>query len=397
MSIYSRPESSVLWTEFRIDGVRFRLPTGETDRRRAKAAETRLREEKRAEAAQARSRRSEWQGKEPPTLGYCVARYWDEEGRFHAVPATTWRALEWLTDHFGEATLITDLTTNKIAQMVAHRRGIRVKRDTKTKRLVEVPCETVSNATVNRYATEPLRKVFRRARDVWGYPVPYPRWGDLLLPEAAERVREASADEEAQIIAALGSDYGRVFRFMLAAGPRAQGALLTWPQIDKLNRIARIRNKGMRGQERFYTIPLTAAAMAILAECEGHHPLHVFTYEARRSVQGKGVPADRQRVKGKRYPITDAGFKSEWRRLVKDAGIAPGFRRHDTRHTTGTRFLRATGNLKAASKLLGHSRVETTTRYAHVLVDDIRSGLEEMERANHPRFLTQDGMQKKEA
>jgi integrase len=66
---------------------------------------------------------------------------------------------------------------------------------------------------------------------------------------------------------------------------------------------------------------------------------------------------------------------------VRDAGIAPGFRCHDTRHTAGTRYVRATGNLKGAQRLLGHARVETTTRYAHVLLEDIRAGQEAVEAA----------------
>lgn len=193
-----------------------------------------------------------------------------------------------------------------------------------------------------------------------------------------ERVREASPDEEAAIIDALGDDYGRLFRFMIATGLRSQAALLTWRQIDLINATARVLNKGKDGQERFYTVPLSRAAMAILGECKGHNEAHVFTYVARRDVP-------RKTEKGKRYPVTNNGFKSEWRRRIRDADIAPDFRRHDTRHTTGTRFLRSTGNLKATQKLLGHARIETTLRYAHVLVDDIREGLEKMEIRSTPK------------
>jgi site-specific recombinase XerD len=74
-----------------------------------------------------------------------------------------------------------------------------------------------------------------------------------------------------------------------------------------------------------------------------------------------------------RRPITGGGCNTYWRRHVRDAGIAEGFRRHDTRHTAGTRYVRATGNFKGAQKLLGHARIETTTRYAHVLLQDVRA------------------------
>lgn len=371
MSLYKRPDSPVYWCDFRIQGQRFRFATGETERRSAQATERRLKEDARAKLIVEKERRAAWGGKEPPTMGHVVARYWTEVGQFHGTPKTTWWALEWLVDHFGEGMLLTDITSERIAQMVAHRRTIRVRRDPRTKALVEIPCGRVQNATVNRYAIEPLRKLFRRARDVWLYPVVYPRWGDLLLAEPQERVREAAPDEEARILEALGPDYGRLFRFMIATGVRASGALLTWSQVDRVNRLARIRNKARNGQPHWYTIPLTQAQLAILDECLGHHPTHVFTYTAERSRGGC--------IKGARRPITDGGFKTHWRRYVRDAGIAPGFRRHDTRHTAGTRYVRATGNLKGAQRLLGHARIETTTRYAHVLLDDIRAGQEAVE------------------
>lgn len=373
MSLYRRPGSKTYWCDFRVDGQRVRQSTGETDRRAAQAVERRLREEIRARQVLDRESRAGWGGREPPTLGNMAARYWNEVAQHRGSPRTSWWAMEWLVDHFGADTLLTDVTADRIAAMVARRRAIRVRRDPGTRRLVEIPCPTVKNATVNRYAVEPLRKLFRRARDVWGYPLPYPQWKDLLLPEPRERVREAVGDEDVRIAEALGPDYGRVFRFMMATGVRSGGALLTWAQVDRANRTARIRNKARDGHESWYTIPLTESQIAILDECAGHHPKYVFTYAAERTRDG--------RVRGERRPITDGGFKTHWRRRVRDASIAPGFRRHDTRHSAATRFIRATGSLKGAQKLLGHSRIETTTRYAHVLVEDIRAGMEAVERA----------------
>ncbi|TNJ41558.1 tyrosine-type recombinase/integrase, partial [Phaeobacter sp. B1627] len=51
------------------------------------------------------------------------------------------------------------------------------------------------------------------------------------------------------------------------------------------------------------------------------------------------------------------------------------FRFHDLRHTFATRMLRATGNLKLVSRLLGHTSIETTMRYAHVLDTDLADAM----------------------
>ena len=64
------------------------------------------------------------------------------------------------------------------------------------------------------------------------------------------------------------------------------------------------------------------------------------------------------------------------RKALADAGI-PDFRFHDLRHTFATRLLRKTGNLKLVSRLLGHTTVETTTRYAHVLDGDLQSAMDD--------------------
>ncbi|MFG5121839.1 tyrosine-type recombinase/integrase [Methylorubrum sp. POS3] len=381
MSVYKRPDSSFYWCEFTIEGDRFRLSTGQTERRAAQLAEKQLKAEAKADRAAEKAQRKTWGGKPAPTMGYLVELYWEEVGKHHAVPKTTWRSLEWLVDHFGVDTLITEITGQRIAEMVAKRRGIRVERDRKTTALREVPSDKVQNATVNRYAVDPLRKLFLRARDIWGYPVMSPKWGQYRLREPEERVREAVGTEEEDIVAALGPDYGRLFRFMMAAGCRAQGALVTWQQIDRLSMLIRVKNKGRDGQARFYTIPLTQHQLAILDEGLGHHPTHVFTYEQRRP----GKNADGTPKLPQRLPITENGFKTQWRRHVRNAGIAEGFRRHDTRHTMGTRLVRTTGNLKLAQKQLGHSRIETTMRYAHVLVEDIRAGVEAMEKAQVAR------------
>lgn len=86
--------------------------------------------------------------------------------------------------------------------------------------------------------------------------------------------------------------------------------------------------------------------------------------------------ADRVRI----IPKGDV-FNTEFRKAVSEAEIVD-FRFHDLRHTFATRMLRQSRDLKLVSKLRGHKSFETTSRYAHVLVDDMRLALEEFSPLN---------------
>ncbi|HZY12824.1 MAG TPA: tyrosine-type recombinase/integrase, partial [Beijerinckiaceae bacterium] len=68
------------------------------------------------------------------------------------------------------------------------------------------------------------------------------------------------------------------------------------------------------------------------------------------------------------------------------------------RHPTATRLLRQEGNLRIVQKLLRHSEIATTARYAHVLDEDLRVALDRMTTRNpeespdgSPNHLTKNG------
>jgi len=52
------------------------------------------------------------------------------------------------------------------------------------------------------------------------------------------------------------------------------------------------------------------------------------------------------------------------------------FRFHDFRHDFGSKLLRETSNLKLVQKAMGHADLKTTSRYAHVLDEDVAAALE---------------------
>lgn len=143
----------------------------------------------------------------------------------------------------------------------------------------------------------------------------------------------------------------------------AEAVTLTWSEVDWSAR--QIRKPGKGG--KLVTVPITSTIREILWPLRGHDPKQVFTYIAQRTRDG--------RMKGRRYPLTYSGVKITWRRLRKRAGVV-GFRFHDYRHDLGTKLLRETGNLKLVQRALNHADLKTTTRYAHVLDDEVAAALE---------------------
>ncbi|MBF9233972.1 tyrosine-type recombinase/integrase [Microvirga sp. BT350] len=290
-------------------------------------------------------------------------RYWEEVGKHHAGEGAenTRRALDWLDNEIGRDAPVQDIGNGKVAEIVATRRG-----------------QGVANATVNRSATEPLRKVLNRARDIWSQTVQPIRWKDHMLAEPVERVRELTQKEEQSLLENIRPDYLSIFLFSLASGVRLGGCIaLRWKDVDWGEREVHIRGKGGVN----YKIPLSLTMREILWPLQGQHTESVFTYVVQRT-RGK-------RVRGTSLPITAAGLKTEWRRAREAAGLPStgedwerGYRWHDNRHTRATRLLRQNGNLKMVQRLLGHRKIETTVKYAHVTMDDLRQALDDESRTN---------------
>jgi integrase len=64
-------------------------------------------------------------------------------------------------------------------------------------------------------------------------------------------------------------------------------------------------------------------------------------------------------------------MQKPWRRIRKLAGLED-VRIHDLRHTFASGGLLVGEGLPMIGKLLGHSQVQTTARYAHLAADPIK-------------------------
>lgn len=352
--VYRRNDTGVYCFDFRYRGQRITGTTGLKNRREAQ----RILDEEIAPA-----RRAEVDDAfDVATSGVMLwqdarDRYWLEVGQFLAGggPDNLRWSLDYLTDALGERKQIHLIDDGTVAHIVARRRG-----------------DGVQNATVNRSTTEPLRKVLRRADQLWGMRTAKIEWSRHLLPERERGIRELTEEEEARFVSNIRPDYLPVFLFSLASGVRLGGCLaLRWDDVDWGARSLRIKGKGGRD----YLIPLSLEMRNILWPLQGHHDSVVFTYVVQRTRDG--------RKRGDRSPITVHGLKTEFRRAREAAGIPStgedferGYRWHDNRHTRATRLLRLSGNLRLVQRILGHSRIETTVRYAHVQMDDLRQILD---------------------
>ncbi len=336
--IYRRKGDDEWSYDIIIRGHRFCGTTGCTEKRRAEKWITDFRAEKRAAIGQL-------SGHEPMTFGAASTRWWNERGQHRKDKDSLEGYLALLQSRIGIKTMVSSIDDNTVTKLVALRRA-----------------DGVSPSTVNRSMTEPLRAILTRAK-LWKQTIQEIDWSDHKLKEPEGIVREVSAGEEAKAFSALRPDLHAVTKFLLVTGwRRAEACRLKWADVNFETGFATVTGKGGVVHRR----PLPAAAIAILRGEEGRHTELVFTYLVKHPNGGK---------KGDRQPILPGTLSTAWCRMRDAAGLA-GLRLHDLRHTTATRVLRKTGNLVAVQKALGHSKISTTQRYAHMLAEDVRAALD---------------------
>ena len=73
--------------------------------------------------------------------------------------------------------------------------------------------------------------------------------------------------------------------------------------------------------------------------------------------------------------VTD--LQKPWRRIRALAGL-DGVRIHDLRHTYASNAVMQGMSLQMVGKLLGHSQIQTTMRYAHLADDPVRQAAEQI-------------------
>ena len=347
-----RPPNSPFWhTELWVGGNRHRRTTKKRSKREAEAVARQIKERLLADH----------RASSAPASGYTLAdgsaRYVFEINAGQEIERQFGRNLSFL----GADTRMADLTDDHIAKLVSSLRGRR--------KWGREDMPLLSAATVNRTGVELLRRVFHRAKEFWGARFEYePKWGRHRLKEPPERTRELRSTERVAINDAARDDYVKVYTFARLTGFRQTECLLRKSEVHWDAK--KIRKIGKGGKE--ITADLTPAVEALLLSCWDDHPDDVFTFVAQKTRDG--------RVRGRRYPITVHGLKSDWKRTRDRAGVQD-FRFHDFRHDFGTKAQRASRNPKVTKRAMNHANIASTFRYIAVIDEEVKAAVEAAQEA----------------
>lgn len=246
------------------------------------------------------------------------------------------RIVEILENHFGSKRL-RSITHGDILQFKSQRLDTIVK-------FKKAPPRQRSIATVNRELTVLKRMLSIAFREGWILRHPF-SGSDVLISASDEtkRTRILTKEEESLLLDACDERREKLRAIIICAletGMRRGEILsLRWSDVDLDNRrinIQALNTKTLKSR----ALPITPR---LLAELEAL---------PRRS--------EAARVFG----ITDT-IKRSWATAKRIAGITD-LKFHDLRHTFATRLVQAGIPIAEVSRILGHSNVATTFRYANI-------------------------------
>ncbi len=189
-----------------------------------------------------------------------------------------------------------------------------------------------------------------------------------MLAGEVKRTRYCSDEEQERLLAACVGKrewLKPVIILAINAGMRAGEILsLRWAQVDFERGLIHLEQTKT---DRNRDVPLNSTARASL-----------LTLERRSELVFPSPKTGRPR----------RDINHAWHKLCEQAGVA-SLRFHDLRHTFGTRAADRGVPLTAIARVMGHSSVSTTERYAHATDDGMRRAVEAIEKPGHRAVTTE--------
>ncbi|MFN4025321.1 MAG: tyrosine-type recombinase/integrase [Hyphomonas sp.] len=353
MSLFKR--GRVWHYEFYVDGVRYRGSTRETSKGAAREAEDRERD---------RARTVGNGNDEPPSLMEVAALWWTATQAHLASAKTTAHRLETVKRCVDFSLPVTAITTRTVADAIARRRG-------ETTHNARRPTPSTVNRDIIDSTLRPILNYARRVLEIKG--LPEIDWKALRFSEPRGRVREFTAAEIGMIRAKIAHlpHHRDLFEFLSVFGVRLREAWFPLQCLDVEG--GRIFLRQRKGGD-WHTIPLDEHWKALLAARSSR--------AASAELNTVWFYEDRE---GHLRALTPRAFQSYMAGVLSSLGITDARPAHDLRHHAGTQYVRRTGNLRGAQRLLGHENIVTTARYAHASESDVRAGLFGNPAQNYPQ------------
>lgn len=259
---------------------------------------------------------------------------------------------------------VTSITTRIVADAIATRRG-------EITHNGRPPTPSTVNRDMIDTTLRPILNYARRVLEIRG--LPEIDWKALRFSEPKGRVREFTSAEIELIRSKIAHlpHHRDLFEFMTLFGVRLREAWFPLNCLDVDG--GRIFLRKRKGGD-WHTIPLDDTWKALLA-----------------ARAGRAVKAELDTVwfydnrMGDLRALTPRAFQSYMAGVLSSLGIADARPVHDLRHHAGTHYVRRTGNLTGAQRLLGHENIATTARYAHASENDVREGLFGIPAQNPPQ------------
>ena len=239
----------------------------------------------------------------------------------------------------------------------------------KTKRRAALKPAKPTPIRANRVG-EVLRKMFRLAV-TWKMRTDNPATSFRKRPETA-RERFLSFDEIQRLADALCADPDQraagIIRLCMLTGARCgEARTATFDQFN-LDLAIWTKQAAYTKQRRVHRVPISHEAVALI--------------RLRGDAVPKGCPflfpGD---VPGQ--PVVD--LKRFWERMRAKADI-PDVRIHDLRHTFASLLVSGGASLEMIGRLLGHTQIGTTQRYAHLIDSPLRAGVNAVGEMLKPRL-----------
>jgi integrase len=218
----------------------------------------------------------------------------------------------------------------------------------------------ISSATINRTLAI-LRKMFNDAIR-WGFLAASPMRHVSQLREPEKGFDFYQEDEVVLFLRNCSRDFFPIACCAVYTGMRVSEIVgLKWTDVDLDRKVIRIERsgEGTTKSRKVRYVPVNSRLLNVLKTCrQGKNGELVFH-------DGDGQ-------------MRSIDFRTEMRKAAEKAGIRK-IRMHDLRHTFASNYIIKGGNLVCLQKILGHSTINMTLRYAHLAPDFMAKDIERLD------------------